>query len=103
MVSLFRLLSATSSLLLLFNVSHLNCAVSFLEHVVLRVKLEMGGAYHHYSYSDYLSHSDRTTLIQHNDVRRGDVTIDLVSPFGTTSQLLPHRPKDFVNNEGFNY
>lgn len=103
MVSWYRYLPATTSLLLLFNVSHSNCAVLFLEHVVLRVKLEMGGAYRRYSYSEYLSHSDKTALIQHNDVRRGDVTIDLVSPFGTTSHLLPHRPRDFVNNEGFNY
>lgn len=83
--------------------SNLNCAVSVLEHVVLRVKLELGGAYRRYSYSDYLYRSDKASLIRHNDVRRGDVAINLASPFGTTSQLLPHRPRDFVNSEGFNY
>lgn len=103
LTSCHRVLTAGNSLLLLFNVSHIHCAMSYLEHVVLRVKLQMGGAYHHYSYSDYISHSDRATLIQHNDVRRGDITIDLVSPFGTTSHLLPHRSRDFVNSEGFNY
>ena len=98
-----RFLTAGHSMHLVFNVSHINCAVSVLEHVVLRVKLEMGGAYRPYSYSDYISHSNEDTLIDHCDVRRGDVTIDIVSPFGTISQLLPRRPKDFVNTKGFDY
>ncbi len=32
---------------------------------------------------------------------RGDILIDLISPSGTVSHLLPYRRYDFVNNEGF--
>ena len=35
--------------------------------------------------------------------RRGAITVDLGSPYGTTSHLLPQRKYDFVNDEGYNY
>lgn len=40
-------------------------------------------------------------LLEHSDVRRGDVAITLSSPSGTTSLILPNRPRDFVNSEGY--
>ena len=33
--------------------------------------------------------------------RRGDIKIELTSPHGTTSVLLPYRNYDFVNDEGY--
>ena len=33
--------------------------------------------------------------------RRGDVKIELTSPAGTRSTLLPHRDYDFINTEGY--
>lgn len=74
---------------------------------MLTVSLEMGGASQRYSYSDYVSLSmggnrNRLDMVtQHGDVRRGDVTISLMSPHGSISQLLPRRPRDFINAEGF--
>lgn len=102
-----RTVTSGQSLLLWFNVDEENCDLAFLEHVVLRVSLQMGGALRFYSYTDYLRFKysgDETILdllIQHNVVRRGDVIISLTSPFGTVSHLLSHRPKDFVSADGF--
>ena len=83
-----------------------------LEHVVATITLTLVGYNTTYSYSDYIdaknllesdySEGNISHLIGHNDVRRGDVSISLVSPHGTLSQLLPHRRNDFVNDEGFN-
>ena len=33
--------------------------------------------------------------------RRGDIQIELTSPSGTTSTLLPYRDYDFINEEGY--
>lgn len=92
---------------MLLTVSKPKCSLSYLEHVVLRVTLKLGGASRQYRYSDYLAMSSSGNkagvrmLLNHGDVRRGDVSISLVSPYKTESQLLPQRPRDFVNNEGF--
>ncbi len=96
-----------NSLLFEFDVDEKSSRLTFLEHVVLRVSVELGGASRLYSYIDYItieSGGNQTLLkqlTQHRDVRRGDVTITLQSPFGTVSHLLPHRPQDFINNIGF--
>ena len=84
--------------------------VRFVEHVVATISLDLAGYTSNYSYSDYIrvhslappySEENISQLIGHNDVRRGDVSISLVSPHGTESRLLPHRRNDFVNVEGF--
>lgn len=84
-----------------------NCAVQYIEHVVIEISLDMSGYSRSYSYSDYVREvtspwGDVTTLLEHNDVRRGDLSISLTSPSNTTSMLLPNRRNDIVNVEGFN-
>lgn len=94
-------------MLLSLPVAGHQCNVQFLEHVVLHVSVELGGAHHTYSKYDYIVLKLRgeknalKKLIQHTDVRRGDVTITLRSPSGVTSHLLPHRPRDFINSVGY--
>ena len=90
----------------LFNVDANECPLVYLEHVVLRVNLQLRGMSRYYSYSDhlYLQNGDKAalnTLLHHGDIRRGDISISLESPYGTTSHLLPPRPKDYTNVEGF--
>ena len=105
-------------LLLPFNISQETASecvrhASYLEHVLATISLDLAGYNSTYAYSDYLhtqnsldlatsnSQENLTHLVEHSDVRRGDVAITLVSPHGTKSQLLPHRRNDFVNAEGF--
>lgn len=77
------------------------------------ISLDLAGYSSSFAYSDYIhiqdslgltaySQENLTHLVEHSDVRRGDVAIMLVSPHGTKSQILPHRRNDFVNAEGFN-
>ena len=77
------------------------------------ITLDLAGYNSSYAYSDYVhiqnslglatcSQENLTHLVEHSDVRRGDVAIMLVSPRNTKSQLLPYRRNDFVNAEGFN-
>lgn len=98
-----RFVTAGHSQYVLFNVDVSKCTLTYLEHVVLSVSLEVGGATQRYRYSDYfnLGKTELNELIRRGNVRRGDVSISLVSPYGTVSHLLPKRPKDFVNAEGF--
>jgi hypothetical protein len=84
--------------------------ITFLEHVVLTISLEVKGYEEEYTVDDFISYynsigSDREQLIswlRDEHPRRGDVKIELTSPQGTTSTLLPHRDFDFVNSEGYN-
>ncbi len=39
--------------------------------------------------------------LEDQHTRRGDIMIELTSPQGTTSTLLPYRKYDFVNEEGY--
>lgn len=39
--------------------------------------------------------------LQQPHARRGDIKIDLISPQGTVSHLLPYRQYDFVNDQGY--
>ena len=97
-------------LLLPFNVSEESeCAsVRFLEHVVATTTLHLAGYTTSFTYSKYIylqsligNKENITRLTDHNDVRRGDVSISLISPYGTKSQLLSYRRNDFVNVDGF--
>ena len=61
-----------------------------------------------YSYNDFYDQVHGTYDEEETDdwlrdphPRRGDVKIDLTSPSGTTSTLLPYRDYDFVNAEGY--
>ena len=40
-------------------------------------------------------------MLEHKDVRRGDLSIILCSPSGMVSHLLPRRPRDFINTVGY--
>ena len=79
---------------------------------MVTITLDLAGYNSTYAYSDYVhiqnslglatySQDNLTHLVEHNDIRRGDVAITLVSPHGTKSQLLQYRRNDFVNAEGF--
>lgn len=41
------------------------------------------------------------SVVEQNGPRRGDISVQLVSPDGTRSVLLPKRPNDYVNDEGY--
>ncbi len=120
--------------------------ISFLEHVVVKMSLSLGGystGYDYYDLFDYLDYYDyydykndipgdeaegqqeqqkhnndqlkynlgesaRDNMgrdvydwLQDQHTRRGDIKIELTSPQGTTSTLLPYRNYDFVNEEGY--
>ena len=55
-------------------------------------------SYQSYYEEDY--YQDPSVVAQ-TGPRRGDIAIRLTSPSGTTSTLLPQRPADFVNAEGY--
>ena len=88
-----------------------NDQITSLEHVVARMSLYVRG----YPYSsefdyddfydaiyDYYYDIDRIyDWLQSPHPRRGDIKIELTSPHGTTSVLLPYRNYDFVNEEGY--
>lgn len=40
-------------------------------------------------------------VINHEYARRGDISVTLQSPQGTTSEILPNRKNDYINTEGF--
>ena len=53
---------------------------------------------HFYDYTDYFADDD---VLEHKQHRRGDISIDLESPQGTTSTLLPYRELDYINTVGY--
>ena len=87
-------------------------AVQFLEHVVLTASLRIE-YWQSYTIDDYISFikyeaTDESSVIrwlQDPHPRRGDIMIELISPQGTTSTLLPYRKYDFINSddEGYAY
>ena len=89
-----------SPLSLSFSVSSGDCdGVGFLEHVVLTASLSLTtSGSQTYGYQDYY---DDPSVVQQNGPRRGDISLQLVSPYGTKSVLLPKRPNDYVNDEGY--
>ena len=57
-----------------------------------------------YDYPDYYGEDyidENPFIIFFNGPRRGAITVELHSPHGTPSYLLPNRKYDFVNNEGY--
>lgn len=94
--------TATSSypLSLSFTVDSSSCPnVGFLEHVVVTTTLSLNTeGYNSYSEEDYY---EDTSVLEQTGPRRGAISMRLVSPSGTTSLLLPKRPGDYVNSEGY--
>ena len=52
--------------------------------------------YKYYTYS-----SNNNVVLEHAGPKRGDISIELLSPAGTKSVLLPRRINDYVNEEGY--
>ena len=64
-----------------FSVTSSDCGVQYLEHVVVHMTLSITveeGDY--YSYNDYFSNPD---VIYHDGARRGDISVEMYSPYGT--------------------
>ena len=83
--------------------------VQFLEHVVLTISLKIRDYPREYSPQDFFLYrssvgNDTVRLIdwlRDPHPRRGDIQIELTSPQGTRSMLLPYRDFDFVNLQGY--
>ena len=77
-----------------------NCSsVGFLEHVVVTTSLSLATSwYKSYDYQDYY---DDHSVLKQSGPRRGDVSVQMVSPSGPTSLLLLKRPNNYVNEEGY--
>ena len=85
--------------------------IAFLEHVVLTLSLTIKNRGTGYSYDDYNTEYANDYLTGDFDAlyewlsdahpRRGDIKIELTSPQGTKSVLLPYRDYDFINEEGY--
>ena len=72
----------------------------FLEHVLVTASLSLNtDGYQTYYEGEY--YEDPSVLTQ-SGPRRGDISLTLTAPGGMTSVLLPHRPADYVNYEGYN-
>ena len=86
-------------------------SVGFLEHVVVTMSLTIHGFTKGYESSDFYDElydaiyddniDDIYTWMENRHPRRGDIEIELTSPSGTRSVLLPYRDYDFVNEEGY--
>ena len=76
--------------------------ISSLEHVVVTMTLGIVTGGTRYDYDDlYNSYGDIYEWLENPHPRRGDIKIELTSPSGTKSILLPYRHYDFVNEEGY--
>ena len=82
--------------------------ITFLEHVVLTMSLTIKNRGTRYSYDDYNTEYYQTEdfdalyeWLSDSHPRRGDINIELASPQGTKSVLLPYRDYDFINDEGY--
>jgi hypothetical protein len=83
--------------------------VTFLEHVVVPLSLSIQGL----SQSQTVGISDLIDNLnaggdipsfleaQNDHPKRGDIRVELTSPQGTVSVLLPNRGNDFINDEGY--
>ena len=91
-----------------FYVYPFNVDIIYLEHVVVNMTLVVSGygrGYDEHDFESEVSHvSDVDEVYQwlaDPHPRRGDIRIELQSPHGTVSTLLPYRNYDFVNEEGY--
>ena len=79
-----------------------------MEHVIVTMSLSVRGVSHYskYDYDDlydelYDYEGDVYEWLEDSHPRRGDIKIELTSPQGTKSILLPYRNYDFINQEGY--
>jgi hypothetical protein len=86
-----------------FKINYGNCFIKYLEHVVVKMTLSIfiddSSDYPDYYSEDYIY--ENPFIIFFNGPRRGAITVDLYSPHGTPSYLLPTRKYDFVNSVGY--
>ena len=78
--------------------------ISSLEHVIVTMSLSIEGVpyYSEYDYDDLNDYEgDIYDWLEDSHPRRGDIKIELTSPQGTKSILLPYRNYDFINAEGY--
>ena len=99
-LSLYRSASAGGPLSLSFSVDSSSCSeVGFLEHVVVTATLSLDvEGYQSYYDGEYY---EDPSVMEQTGPRRGDISLFLTAPSGTTSVLLPRRPADYVNSEGY--
>lgn len=80
-------------------------SIAFLEHVVVTMTLNVTDYGREYSYDDieelYPDIDAIYDLLEDDHPRRGDIKVELTSPHGTKSVLLPYRNNDYVNKEGY--
>lgn len=81
--------------------------VVYLEHVVVNMSLTLYNYGVGYDVNDFkiksnnLDDDDLYLWLKDPHPRRGDIKIELTSPQGTVSTLLPYRNYDFINKEGY--
>ena len=85
--------------------------ITFLEHVIVTMSLSLKNYGTGYTYDDFYTeyYHDYDTgdfdalydWLADSHPRRGDIKIELTSPQGTKSVLLPYRDYDFINTEGY--
>ena len=81
--------------------------IIYLEHVVVNMTLALYNYGVGYDVNDFeiesskLDDDDLSQWLKDPHPRRGDIKIELTSPRGTVSTLLPYRNYDFVNEEGY--
>ena len=103
---------ASSSIVLQFVVDNSNLnfrSVRFLEHVVLTASLHVQGFNRAYDFQDFFLFSSSVgnnmealkDWLKDPHPRRGDIQLELTSPQGTSSIVLPYRDYDFVNSKGY--
>lgn len=92
-----------------FNITAEHLPLEFIEHVIVIMAVNIEGYNKSYgigNYSKLKAEGNWTQEEEHDWLisphpRRGDIKIELTSPAGTTSILLPYRDLDFVNDEGY--
>ena len=100
--------SESSSLVHFINANSLpesESGITSLEHVVVTLSLSVTSS-EVFNLTDYYDAVDDESIdisewLESPHPQRGDVKIELTSPAGTKSILLPYRNYDFVNEEGY--
>ena len=106
-MSYCRSVSRFSPLTIPFDVTDFTAGgISYLEHVVVKITLEIRGYSRGYDTNDFLNEVNFDPegiyiWLEDPHTRRGDIQIELTSPDSTTSVLLPYRNYDFINEEGY--
>lgn len=118
----YRVVHSNSSNMTTFDIS--STSIQFVEHVILRLSFTVQLSSKEREYNYELAYQELCSLDPDNDLctlditkatdydytdylsenkhpQRGDVKIELVSPQGTKSTLLPFRKYDFVNTFGY--